>query len=84
MTNAHVSYSVPNFGIQEYAPNWPPGVREVFSKTPVYEAGYVTIGDAPGLGIDIDERRWLPSTHTYGGCGRRSAGRTIRPGPIED
>jgi mannonate dehydratase len=56
MANAHVSYSVPNFGIQEYAPNWPPGVREVFSKTPVYEAGYVTIGDAPGLGIDIDEK----------------------------
>lgn len=55
MANAHVSFSVPNFGIQEYAKNWKDAAREVFSATPVYSAGYVTIGDKPGLGIDVNE-----------------------------
>jgi len=56
MANCHVSLSVPNFGIQEYAHGWGDAVREVFSATPEYAAGHVTVGDAPGLGIDVNEK----------------------------
>ncbi len=55
MANCHVSLSVPNFGIQEYSVNWPEATHEVFSATPSYADGHVTIHDAPGLGIDIRE-----------------------------
>lgn len=55
MANAHVSLSVPNFGIQEYAVGWGDGVREVFSAIPRYEDGAVTIEDKPGLGIEVNE-----------------------------
>jgi mannonate dehydratase len=55
MSNCHVSLSIPNFGIQEYATGWGDAVREVFSATPEYKDGYVTIHDKPGLGIDVNE-----------------------------
>ncbi len=55
MANCHVSLSVPNFGIQEYAANWAPAVREVFSAMPVYADGHVTIHDLPGLGVEVNE-----------------------------
>jgi mannonate dehydratase len=56
MANCHVSLSVPNFGIQEYAHGWGDEVREVFTAMPAYADGHVTIGDAPGLGIDVNEK----------------------------
>lgn len=56
MANCHVSLSVPNFGIQEYATGWGDAVLEVFSATPKYSAGYVTVTDEPGLGIDVNEK----------------------------
>jgi mannonate dehydratase len=55
MANAHVSLAIPNFGIQEYAVGWGDPVREVFSTVPAYKDGHVTIDDAPGLGIDVNE-----------------------------
>ncbi len=55
MANCHVSLSVINFGIQEYAVGWGEAVREVFTAFPHYKDGVVTIGDAPGLGIDVNE-----------------------------
>ncbi len=55
MANAHVSLSVPNFGIQEYAHGWGEPIREVFTATPVFADGYVDIHDKPGLGIDVNE-----------------------------
>jgi mannonate dehydratase len=56
MANCHVSLSVPNFGIQEYATGWGDAVLEVFSATPKYSAGYVTVTDDAGLGIDVNEK----------------------------
>jgi mannonate dehydratase len=56
MANCHVSLAVPNFGIQEFAHNWGDEVHEVFSATPAYADGHVTIGDAPGLGLDVNEQ----------------------------
>lgn len=55
MANAHVSLSVPNFGIQEYAVSWSDAVREVFSAMPVYRDGHLEIQDQPGLGIEVHE-----------------------------
>ena len=55
MANAHVSLSVPNFGIQEFAVGWGEPVREVFSAMPAYSSGSITIQDGAGLGIDVNE-----------------------------
>jgi mannonate dehydratase len=55
MANAAIDYSVPNFGIQEYAVGWGQGVRDVFSDVPKYEAGHITVNDKPGLGIEVNE-----------------------------
>ena len=55
MAHCHVSYSVPNFGIQEFAVSWGEGVRAVFSASPEFDEGYITIHDKPGLGIDVNE-----------------------------
>jgi mannonate dehydratase len=56
MANCHVSYSVPNFGVQEFAVGWNDAVREVFSDTPVFSAGYIETNDKPGLGIEVNEK----------------------------
>jgi mannonate dehydratase len=63
MANCHVSLSVPNFGIQEYSVGWGEAVREVFSAMPAYKDGYITIGEAAGLGIDIHEA--VANKHPY-------------------
>jgi mannonate dehydratase len=55
LANAHVSFSIPNFGIQECAVEWPPAVHEVFSAMPTFEAGYVNVTDKPGLGVEVNE-----------------------------
>ena len=55
MANAHVSLSVPNFGIQECAVEWHPAVHEVFSAMPTFDDGYVNIADKPGLGVEVNE-----------------------------
>ena len=55
MANCHVSFSVPNFGIQEYATGWGDPVREVFSAMPAFQDGYLHIDDKPGLGIEVHE-----------------------------
>lgn len=55
MANGHVSLSIPNFGIQEYAVGWSDAAREVFSHMPTYKDGYISINDQPGLGIEINE-----------------------------
>jgi mannonate dehydratase len=55
MANAHVSLSVPNFGVQEYAVGWSDAVHEVFSATPTFDAGYTNVTDKPGLGIEVNE-----------------------------
>jgi mannonate dehydratase len=55
MANCHVDFSVSNFGIQEHAASWGEAVREVFSDTPVFADGHLTINDKAGLGIEINE-----------------------------
>ena len=50
----HFDSWVPNFGIQEYMRHTPE-TDAVFPHDYRYSDGYLTIGDRPGLGVDIDE-----------------------------
>ena len=50
----HFDSWVPNFGIQEYMRHTPE-TDEVFPHDYRFDDGYLTIGDKPGLGVDIDE-----------------------------
>jgi mannonate dehydratase len=54
--NVHVDLSIPNFGIQEWVPPWKE-LSEVIKGGPMYENGYLTVSDKPGLGVDIDEEK---------------------------
>ncbi|HEX2733111.1 MAG TPA: D-mannonate dehydratase ManD [Polyangiaceae bacterium] len=50
----HFDTAINNFGIQEYMPH-DPIVSEVFRTGYRYSDGYMTIDDAPGLGVELDE-----------------------------
>ncbi|HEU5158047.1 MAG TPA: D-mannonate dehydratase ManD [Streptosporangiaceae bacterium] len=50
----HVDMAVPNFGIQEYMSHLAPA-DEVFPRGYSLTDGLMHPGDAPGLGVDIDE-----------------------------
>jgi mannonate dehydratase len=54
--NAHLDLASPNFGIQEGSVIHSPQMREVFPGTPTIKNGYLYINEAPGLGIDINEK----------------------------
>ncbi len=54
--NVHLDVALPNFGIQEFA-GFDDALMEVFPGCPRLEGGYLYPSDAPGLGIDINERR---------------------------
>lgn len=50
----HFDLSINNFGIQEHMPHHEV-TEEVFSRSYSFENGFMYPGDAPGLGVDIDE-----------------------------
>ena len=50
----HFDLAIHNFGIQEYMPHTPETDR-VFPHAYRYADGYMHPGEAPGLGVDIDE-----------------------------
>ncbi|MEM9328281.1 MAG: enolase C-terminal domain-like protein [Bacteroidota bacterium] len=84
--NAHIDLAVWNFGIQEAAgiirdANEP--MMEVFPGTPTVKNGYMHVNEAPGLGIDIDEKaakKYPPVTYNYNWTQVRSKdGTPIRP-----
>ncbi len=50
----HLDSWAPNFGIQEYMRHTPE-TDEVFPRGYRFETGDLYLGDAPGLGVDIDE-----------------------------
>jgi mannonate dehydratase len=53
--NAHIDLAVWNFGIQE-AVNFSDKLREIFPGAPYMDNGYMHINEAPGLGVDVDEK----------------------------
>jgi mannonate dehydratase len=58
----HFDLSIPNFGMQEYMRHTPE-TDAVFPHAYRFEAGGLHPGDAPGLGVDIDEA--LAAKHPY-------------------
>jgi mannonate dehydratase len=58
----HFDLSVHNFGIQEYMPHSPETDR-VFPHAYAFEAGVMHPGEAPGLGVEIDEA--AAAAHPY-------------------
>jgi mannonate dehydratase len=71
----HFGLAVHNFGIQEYMPHTAE-TDAVFPHHYSFNAGYMHPGDAPGLGVDLDEalaakypyqRAYLPINHKLDG-----------------
>ncbi|MFC4810492.1 enolase C-terminal domain-like protein [Paenibacillus sp. GCM10023250] len=54
--NLHLDVSSINFGIQEWY-GFSDRIREVFPGCPELRYGYAYVNDAPGFGVDIDERK---------------------------
>jgi mannonate dehydratase len=53
--NLHLDLATWNFGIQE-AKSFVPAEREVFPGAPTLKDGMFWVSEAPGLGVDIDEK----------------------------
>lgn len=53
--NAHIDFAIWNFGIQE-AVNFNEAMLEVFPGSPYLKNGYMYVNEAPGLGVDINEK----------------------------
>jgi mannonate dehydratase len=54
--NVHIDVHVHNFGIQEFS-GFNPALEDVFPGCPQIKGGYLYPNDAPGLGIDINEKK---------------------------
>ncbi len=80
--NAHIDLAVWNFGIQE-APRINDKLREVFPGSPTVKNGFMHVNEAPGLGIDIDEKEAakypLPEFNYNWTQVRKNDGTAIRP-----
>jgi mannonate dehydratase len=55
VANLHLDLNAVNFGIQEWY-SITDRLREVFPGSPTVRNGYAYLNEAPGLGIDIDEK----------------------------
>jgi mannonate dehydratase len=55
MAQVTLDIAIPNFGIQEYTPFNDP-TQEIFHGCPVMKDGYLWVNEAPGWGIEIDEK----------------------------
>ncbi|MFL9840658.1 D-mannonate dehydratase ManD [Sphingomonas sp. ST-64] len=71
----HFGLSVPNFGVQEYMRHTD-DTDAVFPHAYSFEAGLMHPGDAPGLGVDLDEDRaaTFPYKRAYLPVNRREDG----------
>ncbi len=55
--HAHLNIWVPNFGIQEFVGFGGDHMKEVFSHPLTFEDGYISLSNAPGLGVEFDEEQ---------------------------
>jgi galactonate dehydratase len=63
--NTHLHASMPNFLIQECFDDFlEPWSREIIHGVPRVENGYLTVSNAPGIGIELDEAEI--AKHPYG------------------
>ena len=52
---AHMDYAIWNFGIQEAA-QFSDQLREVFPGCPTMNNGYMSVNEAPGFGVEVNEK----------------------------
>lgn len=52
--NVHLDLVIHNFGVQEYSP-FREATQEVFPGCPTIKNGWLSVNEAPGLGVDINE-----------------------------
>jgi len=80
--NAHLDLASHNFGIQERV-RFSDKLREIFPGAPTMKNGYMYVNEAPGLGVDIDEKQAakypLPRFDYNWTQVRRSDGTAVRP-----
>jgi mannonate dehydratase len=80
--NAHLDLAIWNFGIQECT-HFDRNTREVFPGCPTVKNGYMHVNEAPGFGVDINEKLAakfpLPREPGYWTPLRRSDGTAVRP-----
>lgn len=80
--NAHLDLAIWNFGIQESV-HFSEKTREVFPGSPTVKDGYMFVNEAPGFGVDINEKLAakypLPEHPGYWNPVRRSDGTAVRP-----
>lgn len=63
--NAHIHASVPNFLIQECFDDFlEPWTRDIMRGVPRVKSGYLEPSDAPGIGVEFDEKEM--ANHPYG------------------
>ena len=77
----HVDLAIWNFGIQESVV-FSEKILEVFPGTPILKKGYFYVNEAPGLGIDIDEKmaaKYPINNHAGRWTIRKRDGTIIRP-----
>jgi len=78
--HAHIDLAVWNFGIQE-AVQFSDKTQAVFSGCPTMKAGYMSVNEVPGLGVDINEKEAAkyPITTKSNWQVRKADGTIIRP-----
>jgi mannonate dehydratase len=77
----HVDLAIWNFGVQESI-EFSDKLREVFPGTPELKKGYFYVNEAPGHGVDIDEKmaaKYPINNHAGRWTIRRRDGTIIRP-----
>ncbi|MDI3543189.1 MAG: mannonate dehydratase [Candidatus Atribacteria bacterium] len=75
MASVHLDLAVTNFGIQETC-EFLPEAYEVFTDFPIFEDGYLTVSEKPGLGCDFNEKtaKAFPYKRGYLPVARRKDG----------
>jgi mannonate dehydratase len=70
MANVTLDLVCSNFGVQEYSP-FNDRLQEVFHGCPVLKDGYLYPNDAPGWGIEVDEKAAARYPYGFGERGER-------------
>lgn len=81
--NAHIDLAIWNFGIQESV-HFSDLLREIFPGSPVMDNGYMHVNEAPGLGVEVNEKLALkyplPEKYNYNWTQlRKPDGTPVRP-----
>jgi mannonate dehydratase len=80
--NLHIDLAVWNFGIQEGGYAFSEKEQAVFPGCPTYKDGYLYVNEAPGLGVDVNEKeaaKYPINNQAPGWTVRKKDGTIIKP-----